>query len=121
MTWKSFLFKLTKQSLIIYLLILLGVITTIEPLDREVMSHHELTVMVRDQGHPSKRSFARVIITTLDHNDHSPQFLAAAFEGQVFETAAAGTAVLQVMAADRDTGTNAEIKYSIISGKSVVS
>ena len=92
-------------------------ITTIEPLDREVMSHHELTVMVRDQGHPSKRSFARVLITALDRNDHSPQFLATTFEGRVFETAAVGTAVVQVIAADRDSGSNAEIKYSIISGE----
>ena len=47
----------------------------------------------------------------------SPEFLATSFEGRVFETAALGTSVVQVQAIDRDHDKNAEIKYSILSGK----
>lgn len=92
-------------------------ITTIGELNREAIAKHELTIMVRDQGTPSKRSLARVIIYIEDHNDHAPEFLVDTFEGRVFETATIGTNVLQVMAIDRDKGMNAEIKYSIVSGK----
>ncbi len=47
----------------------------------------------------------------------SPEFLATSFEGRVFETAALGASVVQVQAIDRDHDKNAEIKYSILSGK----
>ena len=94
-----------------------GIITTTDALNRETISRHELTIMVRDQGTPSKRSLARVIINVEDHNDNAPEFLGPMFEGRVFETAAMGTSVVQVMAIDRDKGKNAELKYSIISGE----
>ncbi len=98
-------------------LLFVGVITTIDTLNREAISRHELTVMVRDQGTPSKRSLTRVIVNIEDHNDHAPEFLTSHFEGRVFETAIIGTSILQVAAKDRDKGKNAEIKYSIVSGK----
>ena len=94
-----------------------GVITTREPLNREAMSQHELTLMVRDQGTPSRRGLARVTIIVQDHNDHAPDFLAPLVEGRVLETAVVGTSVLQVMAMDRDAGVNAQITYSIVSGE----
>ena len=72
--------------------------------------------MVRDGGTPSKRSLARVLIIIGDHNDHPPVFLWDDLEGRVFETAAVGTAVLQVKAVDKDVGPNAELQYSILSG-----
>ena len=49
----------------------------------------------------------------------SPEFLSSSFEGRVFETAAVGTSIVQVQAIDRDHDKNAEIKYSILSGKNV--
>ncbi|KAL5013005.1 hypothetical protein ScPMuIL_011556 [Solemya velum] len=93
-----------------------GVISVAEELDREALSRHEFTVMVRDQGIPSKRNLTRVVINVLDHNDHAPEFLSSVFEGRVFETAAVGTSVLQTMAIDRDKGVNAETEYSLIAG-----
>ena len=91
-----------------------------ESLNREAISRHELTIMVRDQGTPSKRALARVVITVQDHNDHAPEFLDDHYEGRLFETAVAGTNVLQVNAIDRDVGSNAEIHYSIASGKYII-
>ena len=103
----------------------------LESLNHEAASRHELTLMVRDQGTPSKRGLARVIVTVLDHNDHAPEFLAphaadtpsgggATYEGRVYSTATAGTAVLQVVAVDRDRGVNAEVRYAIVAGESSV-
>lgn len=93
-----------------------GIIKVNEKLDREALARHELVVMVRDQGLPLKRNMCRVIIKVLDNNDHRPKFLSDIFEGRVFETAAIGTSILQVVATDQDKGKNAEIRYSIISG-----
>jgi len=86
------------------------------PLDLEVASQHNLTVMVTDQGLTPNRNYTRVTVNVIDHNDHPPMFLAPEFEGRVFETAAVGTSVLQVTAVDQDRGHNAEIVYSILSG-----
>ncbi|ELU08218.1 hypothetical protein CAPTEDRAFT_222745 [Capitella teleta] len=93
-----------------------GVITTRERLDREAASHHQLVVMVRDQGTPSKRSLARVVIVVNDHNDHHPEFVTSEVEGRVYGSAEIGTQVLTVLAVDRDHGHNAQLKYSIVSG-----
>jgi protocadherin Fat 1/2/3 len=87
--------------------------------DRETIEEHILTVMVKDQGTPSKRNYARVVVTVHDHNDHPPEFTSPILQGKVFETSAVGTAVVQVYAIDRDRGQNAKISYSITSGKCV--
>lgn len=92
-------------------------ITVKEELDREVISTHELTIMVRDQGIPSNRNFTRVKVIVTDHNDHAPKFLSSTIEGRVFESAAVGTSVVEVIALDDDKGENAEIAYSIQSGR----
>jgi protocadherin Fat 1/2/3 len=97
-----------------------GVIMVSEALDREEMSRHMLTIMVRDQGIPSKKSFARVEIYIEDDNDHTPRFLSKVFEGRVFETAAIGCSVVQVMAMDEDKGSNSELSYAILSGMGYV-
>lgn len=88
-----------------------------QALDREVMTKHVLTVMVRDQGFPNNKNFTRVTIRVLDENDHPPQFISDVMETNVFETSAIGTFVAQLTAIDQDKGQNAEIAYSIVSGK----
>lgn len=93
-----------------------GTITLNDYLDRETIEEHVLTVMVRDQGTPAKRNYARVIITVHDHNDHAPEFINEIIHGKVFETSPIGTAVVEITAIDRDRGDNARISYSITSG-----
>jgi len=83
------------------------------------MDQHWLTVMVKDQGTPSKRNYARVHIRVHDFNDHAPEFSSTHIQGRVFETVSIGSAVLQVMATDNDFGDNAKITYSIISGETL--
>ncbi|KAL4640550.1 protocadherin Fat 1 isoform X2 [Arapaima gigas] len=93
-----------------------GVLYTAERLDHETMRRHTLTVMVRDQDIPVKRNLVRVIVNVEDTNDNAPWFTSSGYLGRVFESAAVGSAVLQVTARDKDTGRNAEIIYSIESG-----
>lgn len=93
-----------------------GSVTLNEPLDRETIEEHVLTVMVKDQGTPAKRNYARVIVTVHDHNDHAPEFISEIIQGKVYETSPIGTAFVRVCAIDRDRGDNARITYSITSG-----
>lgn len=93
-----------------------GSLYVVEKLDHETMHQHVLTVTVRDQDVPVKRNFARVIVNVSDTNDHAPWFTSSSYKGRVFESAALGSAVLQVTARDKDKGKNAEIIYSIESG-----
>ncbi|XP_076767085.1 FAT atypical cadherin kugelei isoform X6 [Xylocopa sonorina] len=93
-----------------------GAVTLNEVLDRETIEEHVLTVMVKDQGTPAKRNYARVIVTVHDHNDHAPEFISEIIQGKVYETSPIGAAVVQVYAIDRDRGENARITYSITSG-----
>uniref|UniRef100_A0A3B5L9E8 Uncharacterized protein n=1 Tax=Xiphophorus couchianus TaxID=32473 RepID=A0A3B5L9E8_9TELE len=93
-----------------------GVLFTTERLDHETMHRHILTVMVRDQDIPVKRNLVRVIVDVDDTNDNAPWFIGTPYSGQVFESAAIGSAVLQVTALDKDKGYNAEVIYSIESG-----
>ncbi|XP_038113282.1 fat-like cadherin-related tumor suppressor homolog isoform X3 [Culex quinquefasciatus] len=93
-----------------------GSIITAHKLDREALAEHVLIVIVKDQGTPAKRNYAKVIITVHDHNDHAPEFTSKIVQGKVYETATVGTRVVQVYAIDRDIGDNARITYSIVSG-----
>lgn len=78
-------------------------------------------LQVRDQDIPVKRNLVRVIVNVDDTNDNAPWFIGTPYAGRVFESAALGTAVLQVTALDKDKGLNAEIVYSIESGTSFCS
>ncbi|XP_021704618.1 fat-like cadherin-related tumor suppressor homolog isoform X2 [Aedes aegypti] len=93
-----------------------GSIIMAQKLDREALAEHVLIVIVKDQGTPAKRNYAKVIITVHDHNDHTPEFTSKIVQGRVYETATVGTKVVQVYAIDRDIGDNAKITYSIVSG-----
>jgi len=91
---------------------------TLERLDREACSRHELTLMVRDRGTPlPRRSYARVVVNVVDVNDHPPEFLAPRYTGRVYSTALPGTRVAQLTATDRDHAHNALVTYSIVSGQ----
>ncbi|KAM9320567.1 protocadherin Fat 3 isoform 2-T2 [Gastrophryne carolinensis] len=93
-----------------------GTLYTAERLDHETQTNHILTVMVKDQEFPYRRNLVRVTITVEDANDHSPYFTSPLYEASVFESAAIGSAVIQVTALDRDKGENAELIYSIETG-----
>lgn len=88
---------------------------------RETIDEHILIVMVKDQGTPSKRNYAKVVVNVFDHNDHAPEFFSSIIEGKVFETSDSGSEVAKILAIDRDKDLNAKIVYSIVSGTSSLS
>uniref|UniRef100_A0AAV2J7I2 Uncharacterized protein n=1 Tax=Knipowitschia caucasica TaxID=637954 RepID=A0AAV2J7I2_KNICA len=93
-----------------------GTIYTTHRLDHEACAQHILTVMVKDQEFPYRKNLARVLVEVEDINDHVPIFTTALYEGSVYESAAVGSAVVQVTALDKDKGQNAELHYSIEAG-----
>ncbi|XP_077421706.1 protocadherin Fat 3a isoform X1 [Vanacampus margaritifer] len=94
----------------------MGTIYTTQSLDHEACAQHILTVMVKDQEFPYRKNLARVLVEVEDINDHVPIFTSALYEGLVYESAAVGSAVVQVTALDKDKGKNGELHYSIESG-----
>ncbi|KAM7399908.1 hypothetical protein PAMP_019144 [Pampus punctatissimus] len=94
----------------------MGKIYTTQRLDHEACPQHILTIMVKDQEFPYRKNLARVLVEVEDINDHVPIFTSALYEGLVYESAAVGSAVVQVTALDKDKGENAELRYFIEAG-----
>lgn len=93
-----------------------GNVIVTQRLDFEKTAQHILIVFVKDQGAPGKRNYAKIIVNVHDHNDHHPEFTAKIIQSKVPESAAIGSKLAEVRAIDRDSGHNAEIQYSIITG-----
>ena len=96
-----------------------GVITTTGFLDREIFSVYSLTVVATDQANSAPRLFsiAEVRVLVLDENDQSPVIdIAGVSRVDVHEDTSTGSEVIRLQASDSDSGANAVLKYSIISG-----
>lgn len=90
-----------------------GEIRSIRPLDREKISHYELTVKSSDKGSPSQSTSVKVIISILDENDNAPRF-SQIFSAYVSENSPLGYTVTRVTTSDEDIGINAISRYSIV-------
>ncbi|XP_072450774.1 protocadherin-11 X-linked isoform X3 [Chiloscyllium punctatum] len=98
-----------------------GVIKPNITFDREQQSSYTFQVMAVDGGRPQRSSVARVTINVVDVNDNSPVFVypPSNFSYELVSTSAIpGSVVGKVFAIDNDTGMNAELRYSIVSGNS---
>uniref|UniRef100_A0A8C6MJ37 Cadherin domain-containing protein n=1 Tax=Nothobranchius furzeri TaxID=105023 RepID=A0A8C6MJ37_NOTFU len=82
-------------------------------LDREKQALIKLTLTALDGGTPAKSGTSEIIIHVLDINDNIPAFTKTLYKASITETAALGTTVLTVSAADADDGLNKEIVYSL--------
>lgn len=85
-----------------------------EQLDRETADHHTLAVEVVDNGSPALSSTATVQVRVLDANDNDPMFEKPVFEFFVPEDAEKGRRVGTVSAHDKDAGSNAALRYSLV-------
>lgn len=72
---------------------------------------------MRDQEIPVKRNFVKVVVQVEDCNDHPPAFLSPRYEASVSNRAPVGSEVVRVKALDKDTGSNADIRYALYTGK----
>ncbi|XP_043843520.1 protocadherin Fat 2 isoform X3 [Dromiciops gliroides] len=96
-----------------------GSLVTVGKLDLDSgLSHHVLTIMVRDQEIPIKRNFVWVTIQIEDYNLHPPTFTQLHYETTTSNIAALGTELLQVRALDVDRGFNGQVQYSLQAGNS---
>ncbi|XP_071784509.1 cadherin EGF LAG seven-pass G-type receptor 2-like isoform X3 [Asterias amurensis] len=96
-----------------------GIITTRARLDRETVGNYNLLVLARDLGtNPgSLNTTTRVLVTVLDENDNYPQFQKRIFEVSIAEDSPRNVMIETITATDRDEGSNAEIRYSMVGGQ----
>ncbi|XP_076844234.1 protocadherin Fat 4 isoform X2 [Brachyhypopomus gauderio] len=98
----------------------LSLIKVASVLDRERISSYNLTVSVSDNGAPTARSsFASLVIFVNDINDHPPIFQEAEYRVDISEDVPKGSYVKGVSATDGDSGQNANLRYSLVSGNSL--
>lgn len=90
-----------------------GALKKIGKLDYEAQRSYKLNISASDEGSPALVSYQLLTINVVDVNDNPPEFTQKLYNGTVSEGEAAGTPVLSVAAFDRDSGTNAELTYSI--------
>ncbi|KAI2656785.1 Protocadherin Fat 1 [Labeo rohita] len=95
------------------------VTTTSRKLDREKQVEHLLEITVSDDGSPSKATVLRVIVSVLDENDNSPQFLEKSFKIKLVERpeAVEWEPIYRVIAYDRDESPSSDISYTIEEGE----
>uniref|UniRef100_A0A4W5QMR3 Protocadherin Fat 4 n=1 Tax=Hucho hucho TaxID=62062 RepID=A0A4W5QMR3_9TELE len=95
----------------------LSLIKVASVLDRERISSYNLTVSVSDNGKPMARSsFASLVIFVNDINDHPPIFQEAMYRVDISEDIPKGSYIKGVSATDGDSGQNANLRYSLVSG-----
>ncbi|XP_078343214.1 cadherin EGF LAG seven-pass G-type receptor 1-like [Oculina patagonica] len=90
-----------------------GVIKTSALLDREKMSMHYFRVKAEYDQHRSLYAEADLTIIVDDVNDNAPKFESSSYSKVIPEDIYVGDTVLDVRARDEDTGSNADIRYSI--------
>ncbi|XP_060630205.2 protocadherin gamma-B5-like isoform X20 [Anolis sagrei] len=82
-----------------------------KPLDRENEQMIQLVLTALDGGEPRKSGTAQIRINVTDANDNPPIFTQDVYKISLHESAPVGSQVLQVLASDKDEGTNAQIRY----------
>ncbi|XP_063241640.1 protein dachsous [Bacillus rossius redtenbacheri] len=92
-----------------------GAVTVRRPLDREARDLHAVPVFASDEAH-AHAAVATVLVAVGDANDHAPEFPPGACYPLDLPENSDLAVVHTVVAADRDSGANAEITYTITGG-----
>lgn len=93
-----------------------GIITTASELDYEKVKFYILNVSVRDQGTPPLSSSILVKIEVIDVNDMTPVIYPLS-PVYVRENVPVDTVITRVNATDGDSGINAVLNFTLVSGK----
>ncbi|XP_034037727.1 protocadherin alpha-2-like [Thalassophryne amazonica] len=83
-------------------------------LDREQMSHYEITIKATDCGEPPLSTLKTLNIQISDVNDNSPHFEQNPLQFYLVENNIAGKSIFSVSATDKDLNDNAVITYHIV-------
>uniref|UniRef100_A0A672SCP4 Cadherin domain-containing protein n=1 Tax=Sinocyclocheilus grahami TaxID=75366 RepID=A0A672SCP4_SINGR len=85
-------------------------------LDRETVSHYDITITASDLGQPPLSSYKTLSVQVSDVNDNPPKFSLNPIELYIIENNAAGAPILTLSAFDKDLNENSVISYQIIKG-----
>uniref|UniRef100_UPI0037E7B6F2 protocadherin alpha-8-like n=1 Tax=Semicossyphus pulcher TaxID=241346 RepID=UPI0037E7B6F2 len=96
-------------------------VVTKEVLDREQVSHYEITIKATDCGEPPLSTFKTLNIQISDVNDNRPHFSQNPLQFYLVENNVAGAIFFSVSATDKDMNDNAAISYHIDRGNDVTS
>ncbi|XP_060935141.1 protocadherin alpha-8-like [Limanda limanda] len=83
-------------------------------LDREQVSHYEITIKATDCGDPPLSAFKTLNIQISDVNDNSPYFSQNPLQFYMSENNVAGKSIFFVSATDNDLNDNAAVSYHIV-------
>ncbi|XP_045897302.1 protocadherin alpha-8-like, partial [Micropterus dolomieu] len=83
-------------------------------LDREEVSHYEITIKATDCGEPPLSTVKTLSIQISDVNDNRPQFSQNTLQFYLIENNVAGASIFSVSATDKDLNDNAVISYHIV-------
>uniref|UniRef100_A0A668AWP3 Protocadherin 1 n=1 Tax=Myripristis murdjan TaxID=586833 RepID=A0A668AWP3_9TELE len=92
---------------------------TTTPLDYERVKEYRVEIVAVDSGNPALSSTNSLKVQVTDVNDNSPIFSPTLFEVDFAEENQPGERVVDVTASDADSGTNAELIYSIVADSSI--
>ncbi|XP_004391225.1 protocadherin beta-13-like, partial [Trichechus manatus latirostris] len=87
---------------------------TDRPLDRESRSEYNVTITVTDLGTPRLKTQLSVTVLVSDVNDNTPTFFQSSYTLFVRENNSPALHIGSVNATDRDSGTNAQVTYSLL-------
>ncbi|XP_075902440.1 protocadherin gamma-C3-like [Nelusetta ayraudi] len=85
-------------------------------LDREVVSHYDITITATDCGEPPLSTVKILSVQVSDVNDNRPIFSQNPYDLYLMENNVAGASILSVTASDNDLNENAAILYHITRG-----
>ena len=88
-------------------------ITLNKQLDYETKQYYDVTVRCQDQGEKFLSSEKDIRINIIDENDNAPKFKDASYFAEIEENNVLNAFIIQVVAADADSGKNGEVVYRI--------
>lgn len=86
------------------------------PEDTSDPNEYVFSVFAVDLGTPALYDEVAVIMHVIPDNSHTPVFEESSYFSPVTQDTRTNTRILQVVAVDQDTGTNADITYSVAEG-----
>ncbi|XP_012412328.1 LOW QUALITY PROTEIN: protocadherin beta-15-like [Trichechus manatus latirostris] len=83
-------------------------------LDRESRAEYNITITVSDFGSPRLKTEHRITVLVSDVNDNAPTFTQTSYTLFIRENNSPALHMGSVSATDRDSGTNAQLTYSLL-------
>uniref|UniRef100_A0A8D2DHA4 Cadherin domain-containing protein n=1 Tax=Sciurus vulgaris TaxID=55149 RepID=A0A8D2DHA4_SCIVU len=89
-------------------------LVTESPLDRESRAQYNITITVTDLGTPRLKTEHSITVLVSDVNDNAPAFSQTSYTLSVRENNSPALHIGGVSATDRDSGSNAQLTYSLL-------